>query len=105
MNAALLLNEKDFQTALREVAQTVIDEMRDAMLEAKQPPPPIMTREQLAEFWQVSEQHINNCMRDTANPIPHHYLKTSLRFDLREVSEWSRENARRQKVDKSPVIG
>lgn len=52
---------------------------------------PVMTRKQLADYWQVEERSITNWLNCKAHPLPVHYVGTAPRFHRVEVDQWSKE--------------
>lgn len=65
---------------------------------------PVMTRAQLAEYWQVEERSITNWMAHTPHPLPVHYVGTAPRFHKVEVDVWSREGGTKL-IDAARDIG
>lgn len=84
----------------REAAASLVD-----CIAAQQSPPPVeappttrdcMTRKQLAEYLQVSEQAIANWQNRADHPLPHGYAGDTPRYFLAEVQQWSKDEAQRR---------
>lgn len=55
-----------------------------------------LTRAQLADEWQCTEQAIVNWTQRKANWLPVHYIGSDPRFYRAEFEQWSREEADRR---------
>ena len=94
-------------TEFREAAAKLVD-----CIAAQQSPPPVeavpsvrdcMTRKQLADYLQCSEQAIANWQNRAEYPLPHGYAGDTPRYFLAEIQQWSKDEAQRRANKTKPT--
>ena len=91
-----------FKDCLREIVREELSTGKDSPgVEDMNAPRDCMDIHQLADYLQCSEQSIRNWQSRTDNPLPHGYIGADPRYFLAEIREWSHENARRRRKNKS----
>jgi hypothetical protein len=64
-----------------------------------------MTKEQLADYFQVSEAAITNWQNRADHPLPCGYLGDSPRYFLPQVQQWSHDEAQRRRAARENKTG
>ena len=91
-----------FSEALMQLAESLAAR-QDAPSEVESPPAPrdCMTRKQVADYLQVSEQAIANWQNRADHALPCGYAGDKPRYFLSDVKQWSIEEAKRRPVNKT----
>lgn len=91
-----------FKDCLREVVREEIGTHKDSATAGDMNAPrDCMDIHQLADYLQCSEQSIRNWQNRSDNPLPHGYIGADPRYYLAEVQQWTHENAKRRRKNKS----
>lgn len=89
-----------FKECLREIVREELSTHQDSPA-VENAPRDCMTKKQVAEYLQVDPQSITNWQNRSDNPLPHGYVGADPRYYLAEVQQWTRENKKRRRKNKS----
>jgi hypothetical protein len=89
-----------FKECLREVVREELA-THSGSTPIEDAPRDCMDIHQLADYLQCSEQSIRNWQNRSDNPLPHGYIGADPRYYLAEVQQWTHENAKRRRKNKS----
>lgn len=82
-----LLEQSEIENIIRRTAESVAAELRDDIEHARTPE--LMTKDQLAGYWQCSISHVNRQMK---SGLPVEYVGESPRFRKTHIDAWLRSN-------------
>ena len=101
MNEDLRKTLGQFSEAAAKLADCLVTQIDPPTVEPSPTPRDCMTRKQLADYLQVTEQAIANWQNRADHPLPCGYAGDKPRYFLSDVKQWSIEEATRRPATKT----